>query len=136
MIKVSGIFFIIICSILLGFGCAIIKGKQSLFQIKEAYYQSWFKSENEKGTHIVIELSNVKQEVVFDSMIFRSKILPLFIDSEGNALKLKADFVMGTSRISEESKAVSKPDQLLYKYLGKRYFNPINLQRKEMKYYK
>jgi len=136
MIKVSGIFFIIICSILLGFGCGIIKGKQSFFQIKEAYYQSWYKSDNEKGTYIFMKLSDVKQGAVFDSMIFRGRILPLFIDNEGNDLELKADFVMGTPRISDESKAVSKSDQLLYKFLGKRYFYPINLQRKEMKYYK
>jgi hypothetical protein len=133
MIKVSGIFIFII---LLGLGCGIIKAKQSLFQVKEAYYQSWFKSENEKGTHILIEVSNIKHGVVFDSVIFRGKILPLFIDNEGNALKLKADYVMGIPRISEESKAVSNPDQLLYRYLGKRYIYPINLQRKEMKYFK
>ena len=121
---------------MLGFGCAIIKGKQSLFQVKEAYYKSWFKSDNEKGTHIIIELSRVKYGVVFDSMIFRGKILPLYIDNEGNDLKLKADLVIGIPRISEERKTVDEPDQLLYKYLGKRYFYLINLQRKEMKYFK
>ena len=136
MIIKSFVFLALIGLSIIEIGCSVIKGEQPFFKVKNAFYQSWMKNENEKGTSMYLELSNVKQGIVFDSIIFRGNMLPLISENENNITKLSAALIVGTPRISLEKKIVNKPDQLLYQYNGKRYYYPVNFHRKEMKYLK
>jgi hypothetical protein len=133
MIKIKmSVFFICI-----SMSCCVLKKEKSMFHLKGAWYQSWIKSENEKGTNICVELSEVQPGVEFDSIIFRSRRLPLFMTMEKGTIRLTSVLTSGISRISIESTVTNYPDQLLYKYLGKRHVYPIKeFRRKEMEYFK
>ena len=136
MITKSLIFLSLISLSIIKTGCSVIKGGQPIFKVKNAFYQSWMKNENDKGTNLSIEMINVQQGIVFDSIVFRGNMLPVFSDIENNVTKLSAALIVGIPRISLEKKIVNKPNQLLYQYNGKRYYYPVNFQRKEMKYLK
>lgn len=128
-ILVIYIFFVSCCNLM---KCS--DGK--LFNIKDAYYQSWVASEKEKGTNIFIKVANVKDGVVFDSLIFRGIKLPVFTEVQNEIMTLKAIVNIEISRISLESVVVNKPDQLLYRFQeAKHSYILKKIRREKMRYY-
>jgi len=116
-------------------GCGVAKNDQSLFKIKEAYYQSWIKSENEKGTNVFIELVNVKAGVEFDSIVFRGNKIQAFASIKGNIVLLEGILTVGITRISIDSQPFNSSDQLLYTYKGNKFSIPVKtFNRKESKH--
>jgi hypothetical protein len=107
-----------------------------LFEIKDAYYQSWVISESEKGTSIIIEISEIKNGVVFDSIIFRGLRLPVFIEEKDGITYLKSMYNAELSKISLNSDVADEPDKILYHYqTSKRLYDLKNIRRLKMKYY-
>jgi len=134
MVRIAAFFLVVGC--LLQTSCGILRPHQALFQIKEAYYQSWFKNDNEKGTNVFLELTDVQQGVTFDSIVFRGSMLPLGQSQEDNITKLSAALISGVPRMLTNNDPDTGPDRLLYRYAGKRYSYPLTLQRKDTKYFK
>jgi hypothetical protein len=117
--------------------CKAVKSNQTLFEIKDGYYQSWMKSENEKGTNIFVTLINVKPGVTVDSIVFRGSKIPAFVSINGDTFKIKGILNSGIPVLEVEKKPSKLPDQIIYSYKGKRLtFFLTHLQRKEMMYYK
>jgi hypothetical protein len=117
--------------------CSLMKfSSEKLFEIKDAFYQSWVISESEKGTSIVIEITNIKEGVVFDSIIFRGLKLPVFIEEKDGITYLKSLLNIELSKISLESKVTDEPDKIIYHYqTSKRLYDLKNIRRLKMKYY-
>lgn len=127
MIKMKAtLLFMCICM-----SCCILKKDESLFRMKDAWYQSWYKSESEQGTTVSVELLNVKPGVEFDSIIFRHKQLPLFTSKDNNVTKLSTVVNQPTAKMFIKYSFSDKFDQLQYKYLGKRYVYPIKAFRRK-----
>jgi hypothetical protein len=116
--------------------CSVVKNKNAkVFNVEDAYYQSWMYSTEEKGTDIMVYLSNVQDEVEFDSLIFRGVSLPVFVSENNMDVVLKSILNTGISKISVVKKPAGKPDQLIYYFKGSKYSYPLkNIRRKEMKY--
>src|ERR1035437_2558672 len=104
--------------------CKTIKNKsETLFNVQDAYYQSWVARKEENGTDIIILLINVQKEIKFDSIIFRGIQLPVFTNDSNGVVTLNSMLTSGLEKIPMKKKYVNKPDQLLYYYQGtKRIF--------------
>jgi hypothetical protein len=107
-----------------------------LFAIKEAYYQSWVIDENEKGTNIFIEIKDVANGVVFDSIVFRGLRLPVTSEIKDSLVVLKSAITSPLSKIFIKNEYVDQPNQLIYRYNGVKHHMVIKeLNRKSIKYY-
>jgi hypothetical protein len=88
-----------------------------------------------KGTDIVIQLINVQQEVIFDSLVFRGIQLPVFIQKKDDVVTIKTVLSFDDTKLSIDKKVTHKPDQLLYMFQGKRYsFSLKNIRPLPTKY--
>jgi hypothetical protein len=132
--QILSIFFIgsALCS-----SCSMTKSSgEKLFEVKDAYYQSWVTKDNERGTDIFLELQKVKEGVICDSIIFRGMELPLFIENKEGILHLKSILNTDISKIKLDFKVNHAPDQLIYRYNGIRHSLLLkNIRRENMKYY-
>jgi hypothetical protein len=119
-------------------GCSFIKHQNpEVFKIKQAYYQSWVISDNEKGADIVLILNIIKDGVEFDSIVFRGMRLKAFVTGDNKEVSIKGILPSGISRLKLENKVVNLPDQLIYHYKGERksYFLRM-IERKSTRFYK
>jgi hypothetical protein len=107
--------------------CKTIKNKsETLFNVKDAYYQSWVARKQENGTDIMIILVNVQKEIKFDSIIFRGIQLPVWTSENNGVITLKSMLTSGLEKIPTKKKLVHKPDQLLYYHQGARQIFLLN----------
>ena len=107
------------------------------FHIKNSSYQSWFVSPQNKGTDVVVVVSNVKPGVQFKSIIFRGIEVPVHKRILSNKIVLKATFSPGIAKLHYKSKINRKSNQLKYKIGNKeRIILLNNLIRKKNKYFK
>lgn len=135
MIRIAAFFLMVGC--LLQTSCGMLRPYHTtLFQVKEAYYQSWFKNDHEKGTNVFLELTDVQQGITFDSIVFRGNMIPLERTEEDHVTKLSAALLSGVPRILNNTKPDSGPDRLIYRYMGKRCSYMLTLERKDAKYFK
>jgi hypothetical protein len=127
-------FFLILAPILTN--CSSMKySGEKLFTLQDAYYQSWVINENEKGTNITVEVTHVKDGVVFDSIIFRGLKLPVFIEEKDGITYLKSILNVEQSKISLKSEVTDEPDKILYHYqTTKRSYDLRDFRRLKMKY--
>ncbi len=109
--------------------CHSVKNlNQHGFEIRQAYYQSWVVSENEKGTNVMLELTKADEGIVFDSIVFRGVRLKAFTTRKGDNVEIKSILPVGKSRIiGLENKVVNLPDQLIYHYHEKRMSCPLKI---------
>lgn len=106
------------------------------FKLEQAYYQSWLTKDNERGTDVVIELSNIKPEITFQSINFRGFKVPVFIEVQDNVTILKGVLITGESRLDLEHINTNDPDHLTYQYQNKTFKLPLeNIKRMDMLYY-
>jgi hypothetical protein len=106
-------------------GCSTLKNMgEELFRVKDAYYQSWILNENKNGTNIVIELTDVKAGVVFDSVIFRGLKFPVYFEEKDGTVKLKSILNNDMVLLSTGPEKSDLPDMLMY-----------HIRRLDMKYY-
>jgi hypothetical protein len=106
-----------------------------LFNIQDAYYQSWVAHNNEKGTDIMIQLINVQNEIRFDSLVFRGIQIPVYSWEKDGIVTLKGILSTDADKLHIPKKIVKKPDQLIYHFQGKKYFLLLeNIHRLNTKY--
>lgn len=107
-----------------------------LFIIKDAWYQSWVVDENERGTDIFIEITDIKNGVVFDSIVFRGLRLPVFVEKRDSMIVIKSIIEAPLSKLHIKNEFVGKPDQLIYHYKGTSHSQALKeIRSKSMKYY-
>jgi len=110
--------------------------KKPPFKLKKAYYQSWIISNEEKGTDVILLLTNIEKGVTFDSIIFRGIKLEAFKTLMKKELQLKSILPGGKSRIKIDLDVVNLPDQLIYHHNGERKTFPLNsIVRQKTRYY-
>lgn len=120
------------------FGCSILKNhKKKLFNVKDAYYQSWMVSEQEKGTNIYILITDIENEIVFDSIIFRGVQMPVRIETKEGTTILKSTLHAETTRIENNNTPTSKPNQIIYRHKEVKHSYMLEtIRREDMKYNK
>jgi hypothetical protein len=107
------------------------------FKLKKAVYRSWIVSETERGTDVILELSNVKEGIIFDSIIFRGIRLKAFVTPlKKGIIQIKSIIPSGRSRIRFEFTIVNLPDQLIYHQESERKAIFLkNIRREKTKIY-
>ncbi len=117
--------------------CAtLFTSEHELFQIKDVYYQSWAIKDLEKGTDIIIELSNVDENIEFITLIFRDIEVDVNVTTEGRKTIVKGTINTGPSLIEnyEYDEAISD-DMIKFKYMGSEFSYPIkNIRREKTKF--
>jgi len=109
---------------------------KKLFIVKDAYYQSWMVSNQEKGTSICILVADVEKEVIFDSIIFRGIQMPVNFEIKDGTGTIESNINFELSKLESKSKSSEKPNQLIYSYQGKQYsYRLESIRRENMKYY-
>jgi len=107
--------------------CSSVRTRNSIpFSLTEASYHNWFVSETEKGTRVTVSLRDVKDGVVFDSLVFRTMKIPVITEKFGDSLLVKA--VLSGNESVLESRAVSDDgvNRLVYTWKGKRLYYEID----------
>lgn len=127
---------LVMISILM-FNCSGLKSyKADHFTFEKAFYQSWVTKTNEKGTDIVIELSNINKNVVFQSIAFRGFKIPVIQETNSDKTILKGVIITGESKLDLEHEITDEPDQLIYQYQNTTFVLPLeSIERKDMIYY-
>jgi hypothetical protein len=91
---------------------------------------------NDKGTNIIIELVDVKPDVIFDSLVFRGYKLPVFKEEKDGIIKLKSIVYREISILPPDQKISDLNDQLIYHYHNSKYsFQLDSMRRINMNYY-
>jgi uncharacterized protein YceK len=118
--------------------CGSVRTRDSIpFTVREASYYTWFVNETERGTQVVISLRDVKNGVVFDSLVFRTIKIPVVTEKSGDSLLVKA-VISGTESVVE-SRALpgSGLNRLIYTWKGKRLSYEIDeFTREDSQYLK
>lgn len=112
---------VLLVSLLL-IGCSSARLRHSIpFAVTEASYYTWFVSEAEKGTMVMVSLSDVRDGVMFDSLVFRAMKMPVVTETIGDSVVVKA--VLSGIESAVENRAL--PDgglnRLVYTWKGKRH---------------
>jgi len=102
-----------------------------LFTFTDVTYQTWAVSETNKGTDLIIYLSDVDPDVKFTSITFRGVEVPVSVDRSGDKAILRAQLITGESVIDNYEYRVSgEEDNLKYSYGSKEYTYPVKKFRR------
>lgn len=129
------------CTFLLLFlllsSCKSLKTDVSVpFNLVDASYYSWIKSENERGTNIKLTLNKNDAETNFDFIVFRGIKLPVSVTNTDDQIVVKAILLGGISRLPIEHKRTEESDRLLYTFKRKNgIFLLENIRRERIVYY-
>ena len=120
-------------------GCSTkLTNSHKLFMITDIYYYSWMLGEEEKGTDLIIEVTDRKASVEFISITYRGIEVPVSITEKGRSLIIKGTINTGNSIIDNiEYRVTGEPDKINYTYNGSAHSYPlINIRRENSKYYR
>ncbi len=120
-------------------GCsAILHNNHLLFKISDIHYYSWMLGENEKGTDIIIEVTDREASVEFKSVTYRGIEVPVSVTEKGKSLIIKGTINTGNSTIDNmEYRVTGEADKINYTYNGSDHSYPlVNIRRENSKYYK
>lgn len=135
--RYSSLLYIMFFSIVVA-SCVTAKASyDTLFAVKDAYYQSWVRGETERGTNIVVEIVDLDTHVVFDSIIFNGKKLPVFVTQKEGITYLKSFETTGFSTLNSKGTPTEYSDRIIYHYKGspRTYIFPAKIRRLDMQYY-
>ena len=109
--------------------------EKNFFKVKTASYQSYMKNENEKGTNVSIEISELKDGVEFDSIVFRELRNTIAAEKKGSSIILKSFYEYGIQKLEKKYTVDNRPDMLIFRANNIKYCVPIkNWKRKRLKY--
>lgn len=123
--------------LLITLGCVSTKSiSNDFFRIKKASYQSWQKGTNEKGTNLLVEIGSFKDSITFDSIVFRNRRVPVFVQRQGKSVLLKATVHIEGVKLMVATDYDSRNDLLVYCINNKKHYTAIvSWQRMKMVYY-
>jgi len=113
--------------------CATIHTSgHELFRIKDIYYQSWAIKDLEKGTDVIIELSNLDDNIEFISIIFRDIEVDVNVTTEGRKTIVKGTINTGPSFIEDYEYEVTESEDIIkFKYRESEFSYPLKNIRRE-----
>jgi len=128
----------VFAALLLFLSCNSLKTSHSYpFTVTEASYYSWFANATERGTQVTIILSDVRNGVIFDSLVFRALKIPVIPETNYGNVIVKAVFPGNESVLENKAVSDSALNRLIYTWKGERSFYDIGkLTRLESKYLK
>lgn len=134
MHKSIPLFFVIIFFM----GCSSMKTGHSIpFSVAEASYYTWFVNETERGTEVTINLMDVRDGVIFDSLVFRTVKIPVVTEANGDTVLVKAVLPGNESVLENRALPDSGLNRLIYTWKGKRLFYEIEeFTREDSQYLK
>lgn len=128
---------LIISTIIISSSCSILKhSEHTVFDIKNAYYQSWMIKDQKKGTDVIIELINVDPEIEFLEIVFRGIKVNISKSTNANTTVIKGVINTGPSVIENYEYEVSgSHNSIKYKYKDEYFTIPVkNFQRLKTKF--
>lgn len=125
-----------VCLLLIS--CNSVKTSHSYpFTVTEASYYSWFANERERGIQVTISLNNVREGVIFDSLVFRTMKIPVTTETNDGNVLVKAVFPGNESVLENLAVPDSSFNRLIYTCKGERLFYEIGkLIRQDSRYLK
>ena len=113
--------------------CAtMFTSEHELFHVNDVYYQSWAIKDLEKGTDVIIELSNLDEDVEFTSIIFRDIEVDVSVTTEGKKTIVRGTINTGPSLIENyEYDVTDAGDMIKFKYRGAESSYPLKNIRRE-----
>ena len=116
--------------------CSSMRTRQSNpFTVTAASYSSWFVNETEKGTQVTINLSDVRDGVIFDSLVFRTMKIPVVTERSGDSTVVKAVLSGNESVLENRALLGNGLDRLIYTWKGERLSYEIKeYTREDSKY--
>ena len=132
----KSIYILAVC--LLFISCNSMKTSHSYpFTVTKASYYSWFVNEMERGTLVTINMEDVKNGVVFDSLIFRTMKIPVITETDDDTVLVKAVLPGIESILENRAEPDSGFNRLIYTWKGEKSFYKIEeFTREETKYLK
>jgi len=123
---------------LLFISCNTVKISNSCpFTVTEAIYYSWFANETERGTRIKINLKDVRDGVIFDSLVFRTMKIPVITETKDDIVLVTAVLPGNESVLENVAVTDSGLNRLIYTWKGERSFYEIRkFTREDSKYLK
>ncbi len=123
---------------LLFISCNTVKISNSYpFTVTEAIYYSWFANETERGTRIKINLKDVSDGVIFDSLVFRTMKIPVITETKDDIVLVTAVLPGNESVMENRAVTDSGLNRLIYTWKGERSFYEIRkFTREDSKYLK
>ena len=119
------------------FSCQAIRhNNEAPFRVKDALYYSWFVNEKERGTNVVITLSNLKGTLQFEAVVFRNMKIPVATIISSDSVILKGVLTGPESVLEDRSELSTGQDRLLYILDGDTASVNMDFRRTEMKYFK
>ncbi|MDZ7635789.1 MAG: hypothetical protein U5L72_15690 [Bacteroidales bacterium] len=107
------------------------------FTLTAASYYSWFVDETENGTQVLINLRDVRDGVMFDSLVFRTMKIPVVTETSGDSVVVKAVLPGNQSVLESRALPDSGLSRLIYSWKGERRFYEIEeFTREDSKYLK
>ena len=125
-----------VCLLLIS--CNTVKISHSYpFTVTDAVYYSWFANETERGTRIKINLKDVRDGVIFDSLVFRTMKIPVITETKDDIVLITAVLPGNESVLENRAVADSGLNRLIYTWKGERSFYEIRkFTREDSKYLK
>jgi len=130
------ILVILICMFFIS--CGSMKNRQSNpFTVTAASYYSWFVNETERGIQVTINLRDVRDDVMFDSLVFRTMKIPVVTETSGDSVLVKAVLPGNESVLESRALPGSGLNRLIYTWKGEKLFYEIEeFTREDSKYLK
>lgn len=109
--------------------------KSAPFVMEEASYQTWMETSGNKGTDVVITLTQVNSGVIFDSLVFRGAKVPVSYSFGNDTTMIKANIPAKGSNSPVLPQYINEPNQLIYRLEDSRYAVFLkNIKRRNMNY--
>ncbi|HNZ69198.1 MAG: hypothetical protein WBK43_03845 [Prolixibacteraceae bacterium] len=117
--------------------CAMKQGKSDPFRIADAFYYAWFVDETERGTRIELTIDRVREEICFESLVFRNRRIPVTAYVGPGFVRLEAFLNFPGSVLQDRSEPAEGEDRLYFLRNGQESSMAIDsFRREETKYIK
>ncbi len=131
LVSITVLTFLVLAS------CQALKpGGRIPFRVDDARHYSWFVNDRERGVNIEIEVSRLKGDMLFESVVFQNRKIPLATVIRDKSVLLKAVIPGPESVLSDPSVLFEGPDQLLFICNGVSSSAVLEFRREAIQYIK
>ncbi|MCA1755921.1 MAG: hypothetical protein LC649_00460 [Bacteroidales bacterium] len=120
-----------------GKGCTVkSESNHDLFTVKDISYQSWTRSNGERGTDLTVVVTDADSLVLFQSITFRGLTVPVTTVTNDGTVTLKATLATDFSMVENyDYESTGGPDRLTFTYREEEYNWPVkNIKRLQSKF--
>lgn len=120
-----------------GKGCTVkSENNHDLFTVKDFSYQSWTRTNGERGTDLTVVVTDTDPLVLFQSITFRGLTVPVTTATNNGSATLRATLATDISMVeNNDYTSTGGPDRLTFTYRGEEFNWPVkNIKRLESKF--